>query len=109
MFIRQFRGSDVVHGPCLSNKDGVANLALTLHYFTSLLGHEQFDLVIHCLANDIHFLECNVNAKTHTQLPCYALMKILIKDIVNRDSRCKDLLCSFYIKNIIFWVSEERS
>jgi hypothetical protein len=34
--------------------------------FTSLLGHEQFDLVIHCLANDIHFLECNVNAKFAT-------------------------------------------
>ena len=44
---------------------------------------------------------------THTQLLCYALMKILIKDVVNRDSRCKDLICSFYIKNIIFWVSEE--
>ena len=46
---------------------------------------------------------------THTQLLCYALMKILIKDVVNRDSRCKDLICSFYIKNIIFWVSEEIS
>jgi hypothetical protein len=44
---------------------------------------------------------------THTQLLCYALMKILIKDVVNRDSRCKDLICSFYIKNIIVWVSEE--
>ena len=44
---------------------------------------------------------------TQTQLLCYALMKIFIKDVVNRDSRCKDLICSFYIKNIIFWVSEE--
>ena len=44
---------------------------------------------------------------THTQLLCYALMKILIKDVVSKDSRCKDLICSFYIKNIIFWVSEE--
>jgi hypothetical protein len=34
-------------------------------------------------------------------------MKILIKDVVSRDSRCKDLICSFYIKNIIFWISEE--
>ena len=46
---------------------------------------------------------------THTQLLCYALMKILIKDVVNRDKQCKDLICSYYIKNIIFWVSEETS
>ena len=46
---------------------------------------------------------------TQTQLLCYALMNILFRDVVNRDSRCKDLICSFYIKNIIFWVSEETS
>jgi hypothetical protein len=34
---------------------------------------------------------------TQTQLLCYALVKILIKDVVNRDSRCKDLIYSFYI------------
>jgi hypothetical protein len=31
MFIGQFRGGDVVHGPCLSDKDDVADLALALH------------------------------------------------------------------------------
>ena len=46
---------------------------------------------------------------TQTQLLCYALMNILFRDVANRDSRCKDLICSFYIKNIIFWVSEETS
>jgi tetratricopeptide (TPR) repeat protein len=50
-----------------------------------------------------------IKSFTQTQLLCYALMKILIKDVVNRDRRCKDLICSFYIKNIIFWVSEETS
>jgi hypothetical protein len=30
--------------------------------FTSLLGHEQLDLVIHWLAIDINCLECKVNA-----------------------------------------------
>jgi hypothetical protein len=48
-----------------------------------------------------------ISSFTQTQLLCYALMKILIKDVVNQDSRCKDLICSFYIKNIIVWVSEE--
>jgi hypothetical protein len=31
MFIGQFRGGDVVHGPCLSDKDDIADLALALH------------------------------------------------------------------------------
>ena len=44
---------------------------------------------------------------TLTQLLCYALMKLLIKDVANMDNRCIDLICSFYIKNIIFLVSEE--
>ena len=44
---------------------------------------------------------------THVQLICYALMKILLKDVIDSDDDCKGLLCSYYIKNIIFWVSEE--
>ena len=44
---------------------------------------------------------------THVQLICYALMKILLKDLIDSDDDCKGLLCSYYIKNIIFWVSEE--
>jgi hypothetical protein len=44
---------------------------------------------------------------THVQLICYALMKILLKDVIESDDNCKDLLCSYYIKNILFWVSEE--
>jgi hypothetical protein len=31
MFIWQFRGGDVVHGPCLSDKDGYFDFAFTLH------------------------------------------------------------------------------
>jgi tetratricopeptide (TPR) repeat protein len=34
-------------------------------------------------------------------------MKILLKDVIDSDDDCKGLLCSYYIKNIIFWVSEE--
>ena len=44
---------------------------------------------------------------THVQLMCYALMKILLKDVIDSNDDCKGLLCSYYIKNIIFWVSEE--
>ena len=44
---------------------------------------------------------------THVQLICYAFMKILLKDVIDIDDDCKGLLCSYYIKNIIFWVSEE--
>ena len=140
MFIGQFKGGDVVHGPCLSDKDRVADLALTLHsrkwisiakqwitrsncsWPSSGVKSQIIDHGIMCVPigskesqhEDIELrILFSVGEKlliysfTHTQLLCYALMKILIKDVVNRDSRCKDLICSFYIKNIIVWVSEE--
>ncbi|XP_071146310.1 uncharacterized protein [Mytilus edulis] len=48
-----------------------------------------------------------INTFTHTQLMCYALLKIILKDVVANDSECKDLLCSYFLKTIIFWISEE--
>ncbi|VDI37455.1 Hypothetical predicted protein [Mytilus galloprovincialis] len=44
---------------------------------------------------------------SHTQLLCYALMKILLKDVISKSPGCKDLLCSYFIKTILFWLSEE--
>ncbi|XP_071147379.1 uncharacterized protein [Mytilus edulis] len=44
---------------------------------------------------------------THTQLMCYALLKIILKDVIANYSECKDLLCSYFLKTIIFWISEE--
>ncbi|XP_071126849.1 uncharacterized protein [Mytilus edulis] len=44
---------------------------------------------------------------THTQLQCYALMKILLKDVIAADVNCRDLLCSYFLKTLMFWVSEE--
>ncbi|XP_071147375.1 uncharacterized protein [Mytilus edulis] len=44
---------------------------------------------------------------THTQLMCYALLKIILKDVIANDSECKDLLCSYFLKTIVFWISEE--
>ncbi|XP_071127459.1 uncharacterized protein [Mytilus edulis] len=44
---------------------------------------------------------------THTQLLCYALMKILLKDVIALDIDCKELLCSYFMKTILFWICEE--
>ncbi|XP_071147370.1 uncharacterized protein [Mytilus edulis] len=48
-----------------------------------------------------------INTFTHTQLMCYGLLKIILKDVIANDSECKDLLCSYFLKTIIFWISEE--
>ncbi|XP_076072043.1 uncharacterized protein LOC143043747 [Mytilus galloprovincialis] len=48
-----------------------------------------------------------VSTFTHAQLLCYALMKILLKDVIASYTECADLLCSYFVKTIIFWVSEE--
>ncbi|XP_071124298.1 uncharacterized protein [Mytilus edulis] len=44
---------------------------------------------------------------THTQLLCYSLLKILIKDVIALDIDCKELLCSYFMKTILFWICEE--
>ncbi|XP_071128162.1 cyclic GMP-AMP synthase-like receptor 2 [Mytilus edulis] len=44
---------------------------------------------------------------THSQLICYALLKILLKDVIATYAECEDLLCSYFLKAIIFWISEE--
>ncbi|XP_063406987.1 uncharacterized protein LOC134690820 [Mytilus trossulus] len=43
----------------------------------------------------------------HTQLLCYALLKILLKEIVDRNEDIKGLLCSYFLKTLLFWISEE--
>ncbi|XP_063447769.1 uncharacterized protein LOC134727321 [Mytilus trossulus] len=45
---------------------------------------------------------------SHTQLLCYALLKILLKEIVNREEELKGLLCSYFLKTLMFWISEEN-
>ncbi|VDI81045.1 Hypothetical predicted protein [Mytilus galloprovincialis] len=44
---------------------------------------------------------------SHTQLLCYALMKIILKDILKK--KHKDLICFYFIKTILFWLFEESS
>ncbi|VDI44788.1 Hypothetical predicted protein [Mytilus galloprovincialis] len=48
-----------------------------------------------------------INTFTHTQLLCYALLKIILKDVIATFSGCEDLLFSYFLKTIVFWVSEE--
>ncbi|XP_071150194.1 uncharacterized protein [Mytilus edulis] len=43
----------------------------------------------------------------HTQLFCYALLKILLKEIVEKHEYLKGLLCSYFLKTLLFWISEE--
>ncbi|XP_076079578.1 uncharacterized protein LOC143049752 [Mytilus galloprovincialis] len=43
----------------------------------------------------------------HTQLLCYALLKILLKEIIEKLPGLKGLLCSYFLKTLMFWISEE--
>ncbi|VDI34686.1 Hypothetical predicted protein [Mytilus galloprovincialis] len=44
---------------------------------------------------------------THTQFLCYALMKLLLKKVIDKNQQYKGLLCSYFMKTVMFWVSEE--
>ncbi|VDI33334.1 Hypothetical predicted protein [Mytilus galloprovincialis] len=44
---------------------------------------------------------------THVQLLCYALLKLLVKEIVEKNDELKRLLCSYFLKTLMFWISEE--
>ncbi|VDI67098.1 Hypothetical predicted protein [Mytilus galloprovincialis] len=44
---------------------------------------------------------------SHTQLLCYALLKILMKELVDKHEDLKGLLCSYFLKSLMFWISEE--
>ncbi|XP_071135981.1 uncharacterized protein [Mytilus edulis] len=42
----------------------------------------------------------------HTQLLCYALLKIVLKEIVEKQEDLKGLLCSYFLKTLMFWIIE---
>ncbi|XP_052083748.1 uncharacterized protein LOC127721112 [Mytilus californianus] len=48
-----------------------------------------------------------VHSFNFTQLLCYGLLKLTLKRIVNTNENVKDLLCSYFLKTALFWVSEE--
>ncbi|VDI23865.1 Hypothetical predicted protein [Mytilus galloprovincialis] len=51
--------------------------------------------------------KCLIFAFNHIQLLCYALLKIMIKEIVEKHTDLKSLLCSYFVKTLMFWISEE--
>ncbi|XP_071127411.1 uncharacterized protein [Mytilus edulis] len=132
--------SPVVHGPCISDKQGTTDIAYCLrsiNWVTSasqwiirsnnswpnentkqmIINHGLLFVPIGSKGSPHEKLEWRMSFSvgekfltytfSHTQLLCYAMMKILLKDIINTDSRCSDLLCSYYLKTILFWISEE--
>ncbi|XP_071147330.1 uncharacterized protein [Mytilus edulis] len=131
----------IIHGPCLTNKRGDIDFALSLHCKTwissaenwitrsgsswpshnvtqSIINHGVLFVPIGVHGSPTEDLEWRVsfsvaeklliNTFTHTQLMCYALLKIILKDVIANDYECKDLLCSYFLKTIIFWISEEQ-
>ncbi|XP_063406035.1 uncharacterized protein LOC134689995 [Mytilus trossulus] len=43
----------------------------------------------------------------YTQFLCYGLLKLTLKRIINKHEDVKDLLCSYFLKTALFWISEE--
>ncbi|VDI35045.1 Hypothetical predicted protein [Mytilus galloprovincialis] len=48
-----------------------------------------------------------VHSFNFTQLLCYGLLKLTLKHIVNTNKEAEGLLCSYFLKTALFWVSEE--
>ena len=44
---------------------------------------------------------------TYAQILCYALLKIVLKECINKNDLTRDLLCSYFMKTCLFWVIEE--
>ncbi|XP_052083838.1 uncharacterized protein LOC127721192 [Mytilus californianus] len=43
----------------------------------------------------------------YTQFLCYSLLKLVLKHFINIYDEAKDLLCSYFLKTALFWLSEE--
>ncbi|XP_052076447.1 uncharacterized protein LOC127714427 [Mytilus californianus] len=129
-----------IHGPCISDKDGIIDVAFCLHCKTwisqasqwisrssnswpkynvkqSIIKHGVLLVPIGVKGSPKENIEWRISFSvgekmlistfTHTQLLCYALLKILLKDVIATYTECSNLLCSYFLKTIIFWISEE--
>jgi len=47
------------------------------------------------------------HAMNYTQILCYALLKLSLRNIIDRNYKVKGLLCSYFMKTAVFWLSEE--
>ncbi|XP_071126620.1 cyclic GMP-AMP synthase-like receptor 2 [Mytilus edulis] len=132
--------NSVIHGPCLSDKDGTCDYAICLHCTSwisqasqwitrsnnswpsykvkqSVIKHGVLFVPVGVKGSPKENIEWRIsfsvgekfliNTFTHTQLLCYALLKILLKDVISTYTECEDLLCSYFLKTIMFWISEE--
>lgn len=43
----------------------------------------------------------------YAQILCYALLKIFLKEVIEHEENCKELLCSYFLKTCLFWLIEE--
>lgn len=48
-----------------------------------------------------------VHSFNHCQLMCYALLKILLKEVIDEHIVVNKVLCSYYMKTVLFWVLDE--
>jgi hypothetical protein len=147
-FVRQFLEKFVslktsVHGPCLSDKDELLDIAICLHLdswprqaetwlFRHRPGQWPPDIIIDTIFNfgcilvpigpkeiennellwRISFSMAEkqlVHAMNYTQILCYALLKLSLKNIIDRNENVKGLLCSYFMKTAVFWLSEQIS
>ncbi|VDI09412.1 Hypothetical predicted protein [Mytilus galloprovincialis] len=132
--------NNVIHGPCISDKDGTYDCVLCLHCTSwisqasqwitrsnnswpsykvkqSVIKHGVLFVPVGVKGSPKENIEWRIsfsvgekfliNTFTHTQLLCYALLKILLKDVISTYTECEDLLCSYFLKTIMFWISEE--
>ena len=49
------------------------------------------------------------HSMNYTQILCYALLKLSLKNFIDRNDKVKGLLCSYFMKTAVFWLSEEIS
>ena len=49
------------------------------------------------------------HSMNYTQILCYALLKLSLKNIIEKNDQVKGLLCSYFMKTAVFWLSEEIS
>ncbi|VDI53644.1 Hypothetical predicted protein [Mytilus galloprovincialis] len=127
----------VIHGPCISDKEGKCDHAMCLRcskwisqasqWITrsnnswpsynvkqSIIKHGVLFVPIGVKGSPKEDIEWRIsfsvgekfliNTFTHTQLICYALLKILV---IATYIECENLLCSYFLKTIMFWISEE--
>jgi hypothetical protein len=43
----------------------------------------------------------------HSQIICYTLLKLLLKEVIKKKESVDKLFCSYFLKTVIFWLSEE--